>query len=269
MIVVGCTTVAYRMTAKDRDPDEARMYWAAWMHNAEYVQASMPDEEVRYFAALEVDARGLVPFAPFIERLQAIGGEFWTFSLDDGVTVLGTADRLRRIVMGHNLVGQYAVDKQASHCLFLASDTSARDDVLPRLLELKAPVAASHISTYGLGVNDPRVPCREEWHTPECNWRREENGQVVDCVCGAGRWDVRSHMETCACMLLRRDVFTRIKWRVDPDRNLTDDPSMHADITELLGDQVLSRHDVQAVHWPQQIPAIEHRHSEEERTVIR
>lgn len=261
-IVVGCTTVAYRMTG---DP----MFWSAWLSNAEAVMDAQPnDEEVRYFAALEVDARGLAPFEPLINRLRELEGDYWTFSIDDGVDVIDTGSRLRRIVMGHNVVGQYAVDSGASHALFLASDTQAPNDVLPRLLELKAPVAACHITTYGLGVNEPRIPARPEWHAYSCP-RHDATFNYLACDCGAVNWDVRSHMETCACMLLRRDVFTRIKWRVDPDRNLTDDPSMHADVTELLHEQVLSRHDVIATHYPTAIPRIEDRHTDAQRTVHR
>jgi hypothetical protein len=238
MIVVGCTTVAFKMTGNWHN-------WGAWLANAEQVMASV-DDEVRYFAALEVDARGLEPFKPLIDRLEAIGGEYWTFSLNDKVDVITTQNRLRRICIGHNLVGEWAMENGASHTLFLASDTQCRDDVLPRLLEVEQPVVACHISTYNLGRTLEPLP------------EYVERG-----------WDIRSHMETCACMLLRRDVFSRIKWHTNIDRNLTDDPAMHADVEELLHERVLSRHDVEATHWPQSIPAIEERHTDAERTVSR
>jgi hypothetical protein len=109
-------------------------------------------------------------------------------------------------------------------------------------LELDAAAAACHIPTYGLdGPRAARYP----------------------------QWDVREHMESCACMLLRRDVVRKIKWRVDPDAGTSDDPSMHHDLGAFLGEQVYSRHDVLATHWPQAIPGIEIRHTVEERTVRR
>lgn len=234
-IVVGCTTVGFKMSG---DPNN----WSAWLMNAEAVQASV-DDDVIYFAALEVDARGLQPFAPLLDRLAEIGGRYWTFSLNDDVQIITTGTRLRRICMGHNLVGTYAIEEVgASHVLFLASDTQAPDDVLPSLLELNVAAAACHIPTYCLdGPRSERFPT----------------------------WDVREHMESCACMLLRRDAVRKIKWRFDPDAGMTDDPSMHHDLVNYLGEQVYSRHDVIATHWPESIPAIEHRHSDVERTVVR
>jgi hypothetical protein len=239
VIVIGTTLAAYKMSGADWHS------WGAWLANAEAVKASV-DDNVRYFAALETDARGLVPFEPLLRRLDEIDGDYWSFSYDDRATVIDTANRLRRICAGQNMVGEWASEMRASHCLFLASDTQCRDDVLPRLLELKAPVAACHIPTYCLGVDRPLI---------------------TDYA--ARGWDVRSHMESAACMMLRRDVFIRIKWHCDIDRNFSDDPAMHADVTELLGVPVLSRHDVLATHWPESVPAIEHRHTEEERRVYR
>lgn len=235
MLVVGCTIAAFKMHGDWHN-------WGAWLANAEAVKASV-DDEVLYFCAIETDARGLQPFTPLLHRLQAVDGEWWTFSLDDKVGVITTGTRLRRICLGHNLVGTYAVEVAAAgHALFLASDTQAPDDVLPRLLELDVAASACHIPTYCLdGPRSARFP----------------------------DWDVREHMESCACMLLRRDVVRRIKWRFDPDAGMTDDPCMHADLADLLGEPVYSRHDVQAAHWPASIPPIEARHSDEERRVHR
>lgn len=235
-IVVGCTLPPFKMGGDWHN-------WGAWLQNAEQVQASI-DEPVVYFAALEVDARGLAPFEPLLDRLGELpDSDYWTWMLNDAVTVVGTSTRLRRICLGHNLVGTYALeDAAASHVLFLASDTQAPDDVLPRLLELDVAAAACHIPTYCLdGPRSARFP----------------------------QWDVRNHMESCACMLLRRDVINRIKWRSSGDDGTTDDPSMHMDLQEFLGESVYSRHDVPATHWPQSIPSIEVRHSAQERTVVR
>lgn len=234
-VVVACTLPPFKMAG---DP----MNWSAWLTNAETVQASI-DEPVIYFAALEVDARGLDPFKPLLDRLNEIDGIQWSFSLDDKVQVVGTSTRLRRICLGHNLCGTYALEEtRASHVLFLASDTQAPDDVLPRLLELDVAAAACHISTYCLdGPRSAKFP----------------------------DWDVREHMESCACMLLRRDVINRVKWRSSGDDGTTDDPSMAKDLAEFLGEPVYSRHDVQASHFPDSVPSIEDRHSIEERTVVR
>ena len=254
-IVIGCTTVAYKM---ERDP----MFSQAWLVNAERVaeEARAAGHEVAYFAALETDARGLAPFAPLLHRFAELEGRgiattHWTFHLDDGAERLTTANRLRRICMGHNLVIEYALQAGADAVLFLASDTQCRDDVLPRLLELEVPVAASHITTYcldGPKVDGPE-PSKMRPHVPPANW-------------SASGWDVRVHMETCACMLIRREVLdSGLRWRTDGPKGLTDDPAMHYDLYHLLGEQVYSRHDVLATHYPAAIPCIEGRHTDEER----
>lgn len=240
-IVVGMTIVAYKMSGEKSN-------WSAWIDNAEAVQASV-DEDVQYFVAIETDARGIIPFLPLINRLTQIGGKYWTFSVDDGVKTLDTGTRLRRICMGHNLVGTYAIEEAgASHVLFLASDTQAPDDVLPRLLELRKPATALHIPTYcqdGPGV--------KYWHDA---WGWPED------------WEIRTHMESCACMMLDRETVRQIKWRFDPDAGLTDDPAMYHDL-HVWGKELYVRHDVLATHWPESIPSIEHRHSENIRTIVR
>lgn len=245
MLTVACTIPAYKMTGDDP------MSWGAWLVNAEAVQESVNDE-VRYFCAIEVDARGLEPFGPLLDRLKEIGGTYWTFSLDDGTDVITTPTRLLRIVTGHNFCGYHAIESGASHTLFLASDTQARDDVLPRLLELDVAAAACHIPTYGL--DGPPA-----WHSKMLKWT-EQFGHAPD---------VRRHMESCACMLLRRDIIAKFKWRYDPDAGTTDDPSMHHDLLKYLGEEVYVRHDVLATHWPESIPPVEYRHTVAERTVHR
>lgn len=265
-IVVACTLPPFKMSG---DPHN----WNSWLQNAEAVNASV-DDDVVYFCALETDDRGLVPFRPLLARLaefQPHGPAPWTFSINDGVKVVGTSTRLRRICMGHNLCGTYALEEtDASHVLWLASDTQAPDDVLPRLLELDVAAAACHIPTYCL--DGPRVPFPlHSWHKPNCPHLEytQRGGEYKECICGARAWDVRTHMESCACMLLRRDVINRLKWRTSGDDGTTDDPSMHMDLVEFLDEELYVRHDVCATHWPESIPAIEHRHTEQERTVVR
>lgn len=222
--------------------------WSAWIENAEAVRASV-DDDVIYFAALEVDSRGIEPFWPLLDRLAEVDGFHWTFSYGDHASVINSSNRLRRICAGHNMVGTYALEQAgASHVLFLASDTQARDDVLPRLLELDVEAAACHITTYCLDG-----PQANETHLAKHLFPPE--------------WDVRIHMESCACMLLSRKVINRLKWRSSGDDGTTDDPSMHKDLVEFMGEQVYSRHDVLATHWPESIPSIEDRHTDEARRV--
>lgn len=236
MKTVACTIPAYKMSGDDP------MSWGAWLENAQQVQDSL-DEPVNYFCAIETDKRGLEPFGPLLARLEQVGGTYWTFSIDDGTETITTPTRLLRIVTGHNFCGYYAIETGSSHCLFLASDVRAPNDILPRLLELEVDCAASHITTYCLdGPRSARFP----------------------------QWDVREQeVETCAAMMLSRRAFLQLKWRYDTDAGTTDDPSMCRDIREFLGEKVYSRHDCISVHYPEQVPGIEHRHTDEQRKVHR
>lgn len=222
MIVVGTTLAAFVMDQEDT--------WASWMRNAEAVKASHP--EVKYFAAIQVDKRGLEPFKPLLERLEAIGGEYWTYSLDDGRTSVTTANRLRHIVVGQNLVVDYSQSHpNCSHLLFLAADCMPSDDVIPRMLEMNYPLTAPFITTYGL--KGPEVPGYD--------------------------FPVMDAMASAAAIFIAREVFTKIRWRWDFDTGMTDDPCYHHDAKNLLGIPTHVRRDVLAKHYPETIGAIETR----------
>lgn len=225
MIVVGTTLAAFVM-------DNVHT-WSAWLRNAEAIQASHPDG-VRYFAAIEVDARGLAPFAPLLAELERIGGEHWAFMLDDGRTEVTTANRLRHITAGQNLVNDYCrAIPDCTHLLFLAADLEPPADTLPKLLALKHSIVGGHVPTYGL------------------------DGPPVDGF--PGEWDVRTHMATAAFVMLDRPTFRQLSWRWDLDAGMSDDPCLEHDARTLLGHRTLVRHDCVGVHWPQAIGAVETR----------
>lgn len=216
-----------------------RGYWASWLDNAEAVQASV-DVPVQYFAAIEVDGRGLGPFEPLLERLAQVDGTYWTFSFDDGSTHVHTGNRLVRITTGQNLAAHHSMAAGAEWELFVAADTRFPDDTLPRLLAMQHPIVGLDVPTYCLGQGAPSVPAYP------------------------AEWDVRQQMQSAALILRHRSIFTRIKWRVDADRGFSDDPSMEADCRELLGIPTYARHDLpRPVHYPECIGPVETRHSRE------
>lgn len=220
-IVVGTTLAAF---ATD-DPDTSE----AWLRNAEAIIASHPD--VRYFAALQVDARGLDPFRWVLRRLGDVGGDHWAFMLDDGRTEVTTANRLRHITMGQNLVTDYAVDTGASHLLFLAADLEPPADCLPKLLEVDHPLVGGECTTYGLHGHDV----------------------------GGYPFPVQRHMPTAAFVLIAREVFNRLRWRYDPVEGRSDDPCYHFDARTLLGVDALVRKDCVGRHHPDAIGPVETR----------
>lgn len=222
MIVVGTTLCAFAMAN--------RCTWASWLDTAEELQKASP-ERLKFFAAIEVDGRGMEPFGALIARLQELDSDWWTFSLDDGRTRVDTRNRLRHIVTGQNLVSSYASDAGASHLLFMAADCRPPADAIPKLLEVDWPLVGGEVSTYGLGGSEV-----EGYPFP-----------------------VQEHMPTAAFVLIQRAVFKRLRWRADGDLGMTDDPCYHYDAEQLLGVRARVRKDVIGRHYPEAIGPIETR----------
>lgn len=219
--VLASTVPAWKMN----DPG----CWGSWLTNAETIRASNPDG-VDILAVLEVDARGREPFTPLLDRLAELDGHVWTFSLDDGAERITTRNRLARICTGRNLATHYAQDRGAAWLLFADADTAIPADALPKLLEVDWPIVGGRVPTYCL------------------------TGPKVDGY----DFPVTSHMNTAGFLLVHRSLFTRLRWRIDADRGLTDDPCYHQDATA-LGYPTRVREDCVAAHWPPAVGPVEGR----------
>ncbi len=256
MILVSTTTASYKMSTD-------RGYWSSWFDNAEAVMASV-DDEVLYYAALEVDGRGLGPFREFIIRMEEIGGVVETWSYDDGAKVMETGNRLVRICTGQNFGTHYAMNRRdCTHVLFAATDVIMPDDTLPRLLELEWPITGLNCPTYCLDGYRP-----DEFEPYLLAPADHAKAREAQYKVAANGWDVRVHMQSAALLLVERQIFTKLRWRVDWDANMTDDPCYHAD-AQRLGWETLVRHDVQAGHYPTAVGPMEGRHTAEQRAYVR
>lgn len=226
MIVVGTTLTTFAMSDGDA--------WRGWLLNAEALR-EQTDDEVWFFAAIEIDARGLEPFAPLVERLTELGGEYWTYHLDDGRTAVDLTNRLRHITVGQNLVTDYAVSTCAEWLLFMAADCAYPPDALNKMRELNHPLVGGHVPTYGL--DGPTVPKYIPTH----------------------RTDVREHMATAAFVLLHRDLFRYLRWRWDLDAGMSDDPCLHYDASTFHETPTYVHHGVVGRHYPECIGDYESR----------
>lgn len=222
MIVVGTTLAAFVMDQRDT--------WASWLRNADEIIASHP-AGVHYFAALQVDRRGVEPFAPLIDELERLNGSYFTYSLNDGRTKVTTNNRLRHITMGQNTVTDFSCAMGATHLLFLGADLAPDPETLPKLLELEHPLVGGEVFTYGL------------------------HGPVVSKY----PFPVQEHMATSSYLLLAREVFRKLRWRWDLDDGLSDDPCMHRDALNFLGIPTYVRKDCIGRHYPESIGPIETR----------
>lgn len=206
----------------------------SWLMSA----LTVPDGvELEYFAALELDPNGMTE--PFWSTLQQMDSKprrrgYWTFTVDDGRDQVTTQNRLHHIVTGRNLIQDYAMGTGIDWILFLDADMQPQEDTIPRLLELNWPLVGGNVPTYALRgrqVGPPRYPTE---------------------------WNVQDHMNTAGYLMVHREVFRRIRWRIDPDRGMTDDPCYHADALA-CGWPTFVRHDVTGTHYPESLPPLERR----------
>lgn len=220
-VLVATTLAAFAMD----DPDT----WGAWLYNVDALRA---EADCTFFVAIETDARGLAPFGPLLDKLAEIGGEYWTFHLDDGRTSITTENRLRHLTMGQNLATERASSGGFDWMLFMAADCCPPPNVFSALWELGEPLVGPEIPTYCLHGDEQG----DRWPFP-----------------------VHEQLISVACVLIRRDVFKRLRWRADGDLGMSDDPAYRHDADTLLGVKSYVRKDIRARHYPESIPAIEHR----------
>jgi hypothetical protein len=225
-IVVATTLAAFAMEHEET--------WNAWLWNAEKVREAGQSvgADVDFFAAVEVDRRGMEPFEPLLSRLDDLGGTVWTWVLNDGRTEVHTNNRLRHITAGQNFATEYCNGTLADWMLFMAADCAPPDDVLPKLLELDHPLVGSEIPTYCL------------------------SGPVVEKY----PFPVQEQLISVAAVLVRRDVFKVLRWRYDVEAGMSDDPSYRHDAETLLGVKSYVRKDCVARHYPEAIGPVESRY---------
>lgn len=237
---MGRVLVASTMASYVLDREET---WSSWLANASAMKTSHPDG-VDFFAAIEMDARGLNPFALLRNRLtmtndeMLINGSWWPFSLDDGRVNISTKNRLRHICMGQNVCMERATADDYSHLLFIAADCKPPPDVIPKLLEVNEHVVAAHSPTYCL----PNQPLIDRGDIPVATW------VDPDTLCFSA-----------ACVMLDREAFRLLRWRADGDAGMTDDPCLQYDAWYNHHWPVYVRTDVITNHYPASIPPIEMR----------
>lgn len=146
--------------------------------------------------------------------------------------------RLTPIVMARNMALNYAVSHpDCTHVLFIDSDVRPHPDGLQKLLEMDRPLVG--------GVVPGRGPHSNMLYLFGNDVKRLPNG-----------W-IQVHHGTCGYMLIRRDLFSVIRFRYGPAghgptpmTDLSEDPAFCFDAREFMGVQRMYIHpDVQAEHW--------------------
>lgn len=235
MRIVVCSTLA-AYVCDDQDT------CVAWLANAEELVGLAEEwgHEVSFFAALELDGRGVKPFKPLLSRMasmQLAGARVtsWDFTLDDGRTEVTTENRLRHITTGQNLCVDYALAHHFDAMLFMAADCTPNADLQRLIDELEThKIVGGQVDTYCL--DGPPCSCRS---LPDR--------------------DIRAHMPTAAYVLIDCGLFQDgLRWRWDYVHG-SDDPCLYRDARELHGVIPVVNHSLHGRHYPEAIPPIEDR----------
>jgi hypothetical protein len=230
MIVIGTPITTFAMDHRD--------LWYSWIRNSEAIKKT---HNVQYFAAIEVDSRGLEPFIPLVRELTSIGGTYWTYSYDDKRTVINSDNRISHICMGRNIIQDFAASldgagNNVTHILHIDADLTPHDNTIPMLLEMNHPLVGGDVSATYCGTG-PRV---EKYPFP-----------------------VEEHVNTAGYLMVSRDLYMRLRWRKDHrypfvhhDSNKTivamgDDQCYYYDALTLFGIPTYVRKDCVGKHHPE------------------
>ncbi len=218
-IVVGATCAPYKL-------DDAAEH-LAWLSERAAMEADAASAGFRlaWFVALE--HHGANPSAsPF----GGLVDDEWGFSIDTGATRIDGYERLVRICTGRNLIVEYAMRRDADWILFLDTDVTPAPNSVSGLLALNWPIVGGEVPGYRL------------------------SGRRVKFISPVGRWGgvryrfpVQAHWNTAGYLMVHRELYRKIRWRIDPP--LTDDPCYAFDAVQ-LGFPTLVRKDVVGDHRP-------------------
>lgn len=139
-----------------------------WLIDKEQIKKDFPD--TKFFAALEIDKRGIDPFMDVLRNLGSIGGEYWTYSINDHIKHVGSQNRWIRIETGRNLIREFAqrntwqqdaleqklepiIDYDA--IIFIDSDIELTSDMIKQMIAMDKDVVSINFPYYG----GPSIAC--------------------------------------------------------------------------------------------------------------
>ena len=245
-ILVATTAAGYKADGGDSG--------CAWLtHAGEMIaDAQSVGHQISWFAALETGNRDLNPFVYMESRIAALGGDVWRFSFDDGAATVTNETRLRRICIGRNIITDFAMSRGFEWVLFLDSDVTPNPATFTGLLALNWPIVGCDVPQYCLDGPVIRTWSDVASVHPEAGERLKftDPSEVLP-------GDVRAHWNTAGYLMVHRSLFRRLRWTIDIDAGLTDDPAYQRDAREWFGAPTLVRHDLVGDHAP--LVALDHR----------
>jgi hypothetical protein len=223
--VIGTPLVAWKCDAKEH---------LSWIADKAEICRRFPN--VKWFAAFELDNRGIEPFADVIAALKEVNGDYWTYSINDMQSTVTSGNRWIRIETGRNLIREFAqrVRVTSGHhwgedctelnygvvnytaVLYVDSDISIDADVIEKMLEVDRPLVGADVPSYCLSgkivSEDPRI---------------------------------EEHWTTAGCLLVNAPAFYDLPWYHNSYLNLSDDPSFQS-----MAERLLRREGVENLNTP-------------------
>ena len=215
----------------------------AWLENKDQIVEKFPN--VRFFAALELDNRGVDVFKEVIDSLRSVSGDYWTYTINDMEKEVTSSNRWIRIETGRNLIREFAqrFRKMAGHhwgedctaenfksinydaILYVDSDTYLTTEIIERMFEVDHPLVGVDVPSYGL------------------------RGTVVN---ESPR--IEEHWNTAGMLLVNAPAFYDLPWGYNAMMNLSDDPTFQYHAVKLGYGQTWVRKDISAKHMGQLLP---------------
>lgn len=189
----------------------------SWLENSKQIAEKFPN--VKFFTALELDSRGLEPFARVINALKEINGDFWTYTINDMESSVTSENRWIRIETGRNLIREFAqrLRKTSGHhwgedcteenigvvnydaILYVDSDIILTVEIIEKLFEVDHSIVSADVPVYGL-----------KGKAVSTNPRIEE------------------HWNTAGMLLVNSPAFYDLPWYHNAYLNLSDDPTFQS-----------------------------------------
>lgn len=165
---------------------------------------------------------------PILNELRNKGFKVteWFYSVDTNACVeaSGTHERLKHIMTGRNLINQFCVDNHSSHLLGLDSDVEIQD---PKFLTRMLAFNHSFVS----GLIDVFAFCQHLKFTKEAMSKMaafRHRLAELEVKKAPEPW-INTSLVSGGFILLSRELFQSVPWRIDLDRGWTEDSCLCQD----------------------------------------
>jgi hypothetical protein len=226
--VIGTPLVGWKIDKKEH---------LGWLQDVNNIKSKFSN--AKFFVALEVDSRGSEPHIEFINLLNQLEVDYWTYRINDFEKYVTYRNRWIRIETGRNLIREYAQRKRVVGGNHWGEDTE-KDNIGVNSYEAILYVDSDIVLTVEhiekmFEVDRPLVGV----DVPEYNLK----GKVIN-----ENPRIEEHWNTAGMLLVNSPAFYELIWGHNAFYNYSDDPSFQY-LSEKIGwGQTWVRKDIKAKH---------------------